>query len=102
MNSTHKPRSPRIELRLYIAGESPNSVRALANVKAICRDWLPGRHHLEIVDVLEQPTLPLEDGVLVTPTLIIRNPSTMLKIVGDLHDRTEVLAALGTGEAAVE
>ncbi|MCW3094411.1 MAG: circadian clock protein KaiB [Chthonomonadaceae bacterium] len=84
-----------IELRLYVAGESPNSVRAIANLKAICDDCLPGQHRLEVVDVLEQPLRPAEDGILVTPTLLVVTPGPLQRIIGDLNDRTQVLLALG-------
>lgn len=91
-----------VELRLYVAGESPNSARAVANLKAICNDCLPGRHHLEVVDVLEQPQRPQEDGILVTPTLLRVAPLPLQRIIGDLHDRDQVLSALEMEEAAVE
>ena len=81
-----------IELRLYVAGESPNSVRAIANLKAICEDCLPGRHRLEVVDVFEHPLRPVEDGILVTPTLVKLAPMPLRRIIGDLNDRNNRIA----------
>jgi circadian clock protein KaiB len=99
MNYLSDPGVDLIELRLYVAGESPNSMRAIANLKALCEDRLPGRHHLEVVDVLEQPWRPREDGILVTPTLVKVAPTPLQRIIGDLNDRTHVLRALGLEES---
>lgn len=84
-----------IELRLYIAGESPNSLRAVANLKAICEDCLPGQHRLEVVDILDDAMRPIADGILVTPTLLKVAPMPLQRIIGDLNDRSQVLLALG-------
>jgi circadian clock protein KaiB len=83
-----------IELRLYIAGNAPNSVRAIANLAAICKEFLDGRFTLEIVDVLDTPLRALADGILVTPTLARLAPSPPVRIVGNLDDRISVLHAL--------
>jgi circadian clock protein KaiB len=84
----------RIVLRLYVAGNAPNSVRALRNLKAICDEHLPeGDYYLEIVDILEEPRRALRDGILVTPTLIKLTPPPA-SIVGDLSDTQGVLQAL--------
>jgi circadian clock protein KaiB len=82
-------------LRLYIAGRAPNSVRAMANLDAICREYLPGNPPAEIVDILTEPLRALEDGVLVTPTLLRLSPSPAVWIVGDLSQKSQVLLALG-------
>ncbi|MCW3051108.1 MAG: hypothetical protein JWN14_278 [Chthonomonadales bacterium] len=98
MNYLNNPNTNIIELRLYIAGESPNSLRAVANLKAICEDCLPGQHHLEVVDILDDAMRPIADGILVTPTLLKVAPMPLQRIIGDLNDRNQVLLALGMEE----
>ena len=85
----------RIKLRLYVAGGAPNSVRAVANLAAICKEHLQSRFTLEIVDVLQFPLRALADGILVTPSLAKLSPAPAAKIVGNLSDRSNVLQALG-------
>jgi circadian clock protein KaiB len=82
-------------LRLYVAGNAPNSVRAIANARAICDEHFTAGHHLEIVDLLEHPRRALADGVIVTPTLVKLSPLPAQKIIGDLSDTTQVLLTLG-------
>ncbi len=81
--------------KLYIVGEAPNSLQAIANLNALCREHLPGRHHIEVVDVLLQPIKALDEGVLLTPTLIRHAPGPARRIVGTLDDTLTVLQALG-------
>jgi circadian clock protein KaiB len=82
-------------LRLYVAGRAPNSVRAIANVMAICDPHAGSiQYALEIVDVLENPRRALADGVVVTPTLLRLSPLPIQRIVGDLSDTGQVLLAL--------
>ena len=82
-------------LRLYIAGKAPNSMQAIANLEAICKQYLKGGHQLEIVDVLEEPARALVEGVLVSPSLSKLSPLPGAKIVGNLSDKAKVLLALG-------
>lgn len=84
-----------VMLRLYIANNAPNSVQAVANLAAICKEYLQDKFRLEIVDVLEFPRRALADGILVTPSLTKVSPSPPAKIVGNLSDRSRVLHALG-------
>lgn len=84
-----------VVLRLYVAGGAPNSVRAIANLEAICQRHLKGNHRLEIVDVLEQPLRALADGVIVTPSLTKLFPPPATQVVGNLSDTGKVLLALG-------
>lgn len=85
----------RLTLRLYVAGDAPNSVEALANLKAICRQYLePDAYSLEVIDVLEEPLRALDDAVLVTPTLV-RAAQPSVSIVGTLGDHDRVRQALG-------
>jgi circadian clock protein KaiB len=87
--------SKTLRLRLYVAGGAPNSVRAIANLAAICKEHLQSAFKLEIIDVLQFPLRALADGVLVTPHLTKMSPSPATKIVGNLSDRGSVLDALG-------
>jgi len=85
-------------LRLYVAGNAPNSLSAIANARAICRDHAAevGRpYELEIVDVLEHPKRALADGIIVTPTLIKLSPAPSQRMVGNLSDTRQVLLTLG-------
>ncbi len=85
----------KLVLRLYVAGDAPNSVRAVANLKAICRRWLEtDQYELEIIDVLREPLRALEAGVLVTPTLVGSAAATV-SLVGTLDDYERVGQALG-------
>ena len=83
-----------LRLRLYIAGNSPNSVRALANLRAICSEHFAARHELEIVDMLQHPLRALADGIIVTPTLVKLGPLPVRRLIGDLSDTNGVLLAL--------
>jgi circadian clock protein KaiB len=87
-----------LRLRLYVAAGAPNSVRAITNLTAICKEHLRSAFELEIVDVLQFPLRALADGVLVTPHLAKLSPSPAAKVVGNLSDRGSVLAALGIGK----
>lgn len=89
------PKKAGLLLRLYIAGRAPNSVRAVANAKAICDKHFPGDYELEIIDLIERPERALADGIIVTPTLVKRSPLPVEKIIGNLSDTKEVLLALG-------
>jgi circadian clock protein KaiB len=83
------------QFRLYIAGDAPNSLRAVANLNAICREHLPQRHKIEIVDVMLEPKRALADGILLTPTLVKLLPAPVRNIVGTLAKTQTVLDALG-------
>lgn len=81
-------------LRLYVAGQSPKSLDAFANLKAICEQHLPGQYEIEIVDLIEHPTLAATDDVLAVPTLVRRLPPPSRKIIGNLSDTERVLGYL--------
>jgi circadian clock protein KaiB len=81
-------------LRLYIAGDAPNSVRAIANTKALCDDHFRDGYQLEIVDLLTHPLRALTDGVIVTPTLLRLCPLPVHRVIGNLSDTSRVLLAL--------
>lgn len=82
------------QLRLYIAGQTPRAVAALANLKRICATHLDGRYSLEVVDLLENPRLAQEDQILAIPTLVRKLPPPVRKIIGNLSDELPVLVGL--------
>jgi len=82
-------------LRLYVAGGAPNSMQAIANLEAICAEYLKDGHRLEVVDVLDDPRRAMAEGVLVTPSLAKLSPLPAAQVVGNLSDKKSVLLALG-------
>lgn len=82
-------------LRLYITGSTPNSIRALQNIRAICERYLAGRYELEIVDLYQQPHQAGQDEVLAVPTLVRREPQPLRRVIGDLSNTAKVLTGLG-------
>lgn len=88
--STGAARNSLLSVRLYVAGDAPNSLRAVANIEDICTEIAGLRFQLEIVDVLKEPVRALSDGVLITPTLLRLSPEPALKIIGDLSEKKKV------------
>jgi circadian clock protein KaiB len=82
------------ELRLYIAGYTPKSVEALANLRRICEEHLAGQYKLEVIDLLKTPRLGRGDQILAIPTLVRTVPEPMKKIIGDLSNTERVLVGL--------
>jgi circadian clock protein KaiB len=87
-------------LRLYVAGQTPRSVLALNNLKAICEEHLAGRYEIEVVDLLVDPTLARGDQILALPTLIRRLPPPVKKFIGDLTSADHVLVGLDLRQRA--
>ncbi|MBC6991078.1 circadian clock KaiB family protein [Hymenobacter sp. BT491] len=85
---------PDYVLHLYITGATPNSTRAVRNIKEICEQYLKGRYELLIVDIYQQPNLAQREQIIAAPTLIKRHPLPVRRLVGDLSQREQVLAAL--------
>lgn len=83
------------KFRLYVAGGAPHSTQAIANLRALCRELLPERYEIEVVDVLREQQRALADGVMLTPMLVKLAPAPIRKIVGSLSQREPVLQALG-------
>jgi circadian clock protein KaiB len=81
-------------LRLYVAGQTPKSITALANLKKICEEYLVGRYRIEVIDLLEHPQLAAGDQILAVPTLVRRLPEPLKKIIGNLSDMERVLVGL--------
>ncbi len=88
-----------ISLRLYIASGAPNSIIAMNNLQAIVDEHLAGRHSLEVIDVLKEPSRAIADGVLATPTLVKLSPPPKVSVIGNLGDKEKVLYALDLGSA---
>lgn len=81
-------------LRLYVAGQSPKSLKAYANLIRMCEEHLEARYDVEIVDLVENPQLAAGDEIVAIPTLVRRLPAPMRKIIGDLSDSDRVLVGL--------
>jgi circadian clock protein KaiB len=82
------------ELRLYVAGQSPKSVKAFANLKTICENHLAGKYRIEIIDLLKNPQLARGDQILAIPTLVRKIPEPVRKIIGDLSNTERALVGL--------
>ncbi len=82
------------QLRLYVAGQTPKCLTALANLKKICEEHLAGEYEIEIIDLLERPQLARGDQILAIPTLVRKLPEPMHKIIGDLSNTERVLVGL--------
>jgi circadian clock protein KaiB len=81
-------------LRLYVAGQTPKSLAAFRNLKTICEQHLVGQYRIEVIDLVENPTLAAGDQILAIPTLVRRLPPPMKRIIGDLSNTERVLVGL--------
>lgn len=97
----HDATSGTWQLRLYVAGQTPRSVAAFANLKKICEDHLAGRYDIEVVDLVKHPQLAAGDQILAIPTLVRKLPQPLRKIVGDLRDTERALVGLQIRPAAI-
>lgn len=82
------------DLRLYVAGQSPRSVRAVDNLRRVCDEHLAGRYRVEVIDLLVNPALARGDEIIAVPTLVRKLPAPIRKIIGDLSDTDRVLVGL--------
>lgn len=82
------------DLRLYVAGHTPKSLAAIANLKQICDTHLAGRYSIEIIDLVDAPQLAIRDSILAIPTLVRRLPEPLKRIIGDLSKTERVLVGL--------
>jgi len=87
-------------LRLYVAGQSPKSVTAFANLKRICEQHLAGRYRIEVLDLIKNPKLAQGDQILAIPTLVRKLPEPLKRIIGDLSDIERTLVGLDLFQAA--
>lgn len=82
------------DLRLYVAGQTPRSIAAFANLKRLCEEHLAGRYNIEVIDLIKHPQLAAGDQILAIPTLVRKLPQPIRKIVGDLRDTDRALVGL--------
>jgi circadian clock protein KaiB len=82
------------QLRLYVAGQTPKSVTAFANLKRLCEEHLAGLFEIEVIDLIENPRLAKDDQIIAIPTLVRKLPQPIRKIVGDLSDTERTLVGL--------
>ena len=87
----------RYVLKLYVTGATARSLRAIANIKAVCEQYLKGRYQLEVVDIYRRPALLSRDQIVAVPTLVKRLPVPLRLLVGDLSRTEQVLQGLGLG-----
>jgi circadian clock protein KaiB len=80
--------------RLYVAGQSPKSLHAFANLEQLCEEHLAGHYEIEVIDLVEHPSMAQGDDVLAIPTLVRRLPEPLRKVIGDLSDSERVLVGL--------
>jgi circadian clock protein KaiB len=90
-----KPPKPKAwKLRLYVAGQTPKSIRAFANLKVLCEEHLKGRYQIEVIDLRENPQLARDDQIVAIPTLVRRLPLPLRTIIGDLSNSVRLLVGL--------
>lgn len=82
-------------LRLFITGATPNSTRAVSNIRNICENYLKDRYALEIIDIYQEPSLAQAEQIIALPLLVIKHPLPQRKLIGDLSQTEKVLRALG-------
>ena len=82
------------QLRLYVAGQTPKSIAAFANLKRICEEHLAGQYRIEVIDLMVNPQLARGDQILALPTLVRKLPEPVKKIIGDLSNTERVLVGL--------
>jgi circadian clock protein KaiB len=91
---TRKKQNDSWDLRLYVAGQTPKSITALANLKKICQEHLAEKYNIEIIDLVRNPQLARKDQILAIPTLVRNLPQPIKKIIGDLSNTEKVLLGL--------
>lgn len=93
-NGAVSKRNSQVQLRLYVAGQTPKCLAAFANLKKICEEHMDGEYHIEIIDLLQHPQLAKGDQILAIPTLVRKLPEPVRKIIGDLSNTERVLVGL--------
>jgi circadian clock protein KaiB len=89
-----KPKSKEYVLRLYVAGTTSKSLRAVANIKEICETSLKNRYDLEVIDIYQQPILVKGEQIIAAPTLVKQLPLPLRKFIGDMSDTERILVGL--------
>lgn len=88
------PSDQRYTLRLYVAGLTPRSTAAVANIRAICEEYLKGRYDLDVIDIYQRPALAQDEQILAAPTLIKSLPRPLRRLIGDLSNKENILVGL--------
>ncbi len=88
------PEGEQFSLRLYVAGQTPKSLTAFANLKRLCEEHLPGQYRIEVVDLVKNPHLAQADQIIALPTLVRRLPEPIKRVVGDLSNSEKVLVGM--------
>lgn len=88
------------KLILYVAGQTPKSLAAIANLERICAEHLPGQYDVEVIDLRKNPKLAREHSIVAIPTLVRELPVPLRKLIGDLSDTHKVLVNLSIGDGA--
>jgi circadian clock protein KaiB len=94
MTTTENTGAPDYNLRLYVAGQTPKSVAAIANLKKLCERHLAGRYNVQVIDLMKDPALAQRDQIVAIPTLIRQLPEPMKRVIGDLSNSDRVLVGL--------
>ena len=81
-------------LRLYVAGQTPKSLAAFANLKRLCDEYLPGRYKIEVIDLVENPQLAAGDQIFALPTLVRKLPEPLKRVIGNLSDKEKFLVGM--------
>ena len=89
-----KPKTQEYVLRLYVAGTTPKSIRAVASIKEICESSLKNRYDLEVIDIYQQPVLMKGEQIIAAPTLVKKLPLPLRKFIGDMSDTERILVGL--------
>jgi|SRR5688572_25205585 len=100
-NDKVKPYVDPYVFRLYVTGASPNSLRAIANTKNICEEYLNENYELEIIDVHQQPLLAKEENIIALPLLIKKHPLPEKRMIGDMSDIARVLKSIGVSNGSL-
>ena len=89
-----KPKNKEYVLRLYVAGTTSKSMRAVANIKEICESSLKNRYDLEVIDIYQQPVLMKGEQIIAAPTLVKKLPLPLRKFIGDMSETERILVGL--------
>ena len=89
------------ELRLYIAGQTPKSIKAVENLTKMCEEYLPGRYRIEVIDLLKHPRRAKEDEIVAIPTLVRKLPDPIRRVIGDLSNVEKALVGLQLRPATI-
>ena len=98
MSTTDKNNSPEYNLKLFVSGASPNSVRAINNIQRILEAHVPGKYSLQIIDVYQDRTVAQQEQIVALPLLIRRSPLPERRLIGDMSNELKVIKGLDLNE----